>query len=88
WAGGRVGRWQGGQVAGWAGGSRFQYLTTDPALPAGNLSFNGITFRSDTGALDMSYTYGTLLAVPEPSSLVLLVVAGMGCALRRRRRAA
>ena len=64
----------------------FEYLTTDPALPTGNLPFSNISFRSDTSPLEITYTYGTLLAVPEPSSLLLLVVAGIGYMVCRRRR--
>lgn len=67
-------------------GESFQYLTTDPNLPTGNMYFSSINFRSDTGPLELSYTYGTLVGVPEPSSLLVFASMGVWIVLRRSRR--
>ncbi len=70
-------------------GESFEYLTTDPDLPSGNMSFDRIAFRSDASVAEFDYTYGTLVvAVPEPSTFViaafgLLGLIGFG---RRRKR--
>lgn len=61
----------------------FEYLTTDANLPGGNLTFNTLYLRSDTGLSSMDYTYGTLV-VPEPSTALLGMLGGL--ALLRRRK--
>lgn len=66
-------------------GQVFSYTFTNASIPAGNQTFSGITFRSDTGITSMDYTYGTLHVVPEPSRLLLISLAAMGLLLRRRR---
>jgi hypothetical protein len=66
-------------------GQTFSYTFTNAGLPTGNISFSGISFRSDTGITSFDYTYGTLAVIPEPDRLLLLGLAGMPLLLRRRR---
>lgn len=58
--------------------------TPSSGVPTGNLSFNGISFRSDANVTTMDYTFGTLHVVPEPSRTLLLSLAISLILLRRK----
>lgn len=72
-------------------GESFTYtylFSADPssAVPTGNLTFDRITFRTDSGPITMDYTYGTLHIVPEPTRALLLMLGICGALMHRRRQ--